>query len=195
MATYILFSKPEESVLEKIATELFYKPNMTVAYIPSDGSNSRNPVYAQLWKDYIEEHKATFVMVDNSLRGEDVRNEAEKITNADAHILTGGNTFQFLHHLRESGLDKVITDFAKEDKVIAGFSAGAIILSPTIAIAKFVDENTPELKDLTGLNLIEFDVFAHYEPNNDKKAADEFERKSGRKLLRIQDEEFRIVES
>ena len=59
-----------------------------------------------------------------------------------------------MNHLKKSGLDKAIIEFWKKDGVVlAGFSAGAIVLSPLIETARiYGDVNEPGLTDLSGLN-------------------------------------------
>ncbi len=86
---------------------------------------------------------------------------------SDAIYLAGGNTFYFLHHLRKSGLLPRLQEFARRGGVLAGLSAGGLILSPTIALAGYppsdADENTVGLKNLRGLGLVSFEFFPHFE--------------------------------
>lgn len=195
MTKYILFSEPQEQVLAKIAPELFLKSNMKIAYMPSDGANPSNPKYESFWKSYIENHNSGIVPINNSVRDSAVQNESEKIINSDALILTGGNTFQFLSHLKRSGLDNTIVEFSKSDKIIVGFSAGAIILSSTIEIAQLppCDENLIGLTDLSALNLIEFDIYPHYDEIEHKNIVDEYEKKTGRSIKRLTNEDLLII--
>lgn len=192
MTKLVLFSEPTDSVLEKLAKEIFTKKEELVAYLPSDGAHPNNPKYNAMWQDFIERNGGTYVFVDNSVRGESAKQEQEKIRNADVLILSGGNTFTFLRHLKESGLDKTISEFSKKDKVIAGFSAGAIILSPTIEIAGLpgFDDNLVELEDLTSLNIIDFDVFPHYEESKHEEIANQYETRIGRTVKRLSDEDL-----
>lgn len=122
------------------------------------------PQYLQSWKDISKENNAKFNLINNS-KENDIK-EQEKVLNSNILILTGGNTFQFLHNLRKSGLDKTIKEFVKKDEfIIAAFSAGAIVLTPTIGVAGLepdYDENKVGIKDLTGLNIIDFEIYPHY---------------------------------
>lgn len=116
---------------------------MKIAYMPSDGANPSNPKYESFWKKYIENNNSEIIPVNNSVRGSDVDAEIEKINGSDALILTGGNTFQFLDHLKKSGLDKTIVEYSQSDKIIVGFSAGATLgsklnLNPTVYFDKSV---------------------------------------------------------
>lgn len=196
MAKLILFSQPTDAVLDKLATELFIEPTMGIAYMPSDGSHPDNQKYEQFWSEYIKSHRGEIIPIDNSLRGKAVETEVAKLLAADALILTGGNTFQFLSHLRQSGLDKAVRKFAEQSKPIAGFSAGAIILTPTIEIASLpgLDDNTVGLKDFTGLGLVDFEIFPHYVANLHSMLVDNYEKKSGRQVKRLTDEDLLIID-
>lgn len=197
MTKFILFSEPQEEVLQRLKSELFVKDDMKIAFMLSDGSHPNNAKYEKIWQDYIESNGAKAVKINNSLRGNDAENEGEKIKNSDAIILTGGNTFKFLHHLKESGLDKVIIEFAKSNKTIVGFSAGAIILSPTIEIAELptLDDNLVDITDLTGLGLIDFDVYPHYEESEHNSIVDEYEKSTGRQIRRLSDDDLIVFNS
>ncbi len=74
----------------------------------------------------------------------------------------GGNTFHLLEELRTSGLDKDIIKMVNNNVFYIGASAGSILASPTIEIARPWDYNDRNLKDLNGLNLIDFTIVPHY---------------------------------
>lgn len=98
----------------------------------------------------------------------------EKITKAqlrqalssDVIYLAGGNTFYFLFHLRKSGLLPQLKAFAKKGGILAGLSAGAIILTPNINLAGYppfdADENEVGLTNMKSLGLVPFEIFPHY---------------------------------
>ena len=197
MSKLILFSQPTPTVLDTISSTLFYKPRTTVAFMPSDGSNPKNPKYIDFWAEYIKKHNGEIVVIDNSRRGKDAQAEIAKLRKADALVLSGGNTFVFLYHLRESGLSDAVKDFVAEGKVLAGFSAGAILMSPTIDIVNLPpdeDENLPGLTDLTALDLIKFDIYPHYERDRHEKEIARYEQKTGREVRRLTDEDVIITE-
>ena len=90
------------------------------------------------------------------------------INASDIVYLAGGNTYHFLAHLRRSGLLEVLARFADRGGVVAGLSAGALILTPHIALAGYpsfdADENEPGLsrQQCKGLGLVNFEFFPHY---------------------------------
>ena len=96
------------------------------------------------------------------------RAAAAKINASDIVYLAGGNTYHFLHHLRRSGLLQVLARYADRGGVVAGLSAGALILTPHIALAGYppfdADENEVGLtqRQCRGLGLVGFEFFPHY---------------------------------
>jgi dipeptidase E len=95
------------------------------------------------------------------------KDELKKILDSDVIYLAGGNTFYFLKHLRESGVLPKLKRYALEGGVLAGLSAGGLVMTPSIALAgyplDFADENDVGLKDLRSLNLVDFEFFPHFE--------------------------------
>ena len=169
----VLCSQPSPIVFENLKTILFPEclKDRVFAYMPSDGADlENNPKYTPIWQKFAENNHAKFVFVDNSKRGEEAEAEKRKILSANILIITGGNTFKLLNHLRQSGLDNTIKEFWQKDgEVLAGFSAGAIVLSPSIETAKTGagDVNELGITDLTGLNIVDFEIWPHYEPSQE----------------------------
>jgi dipeptidase E len=95
--------------------------------------------------------------------------DAEKIIkSADLIYLSGGNTFYFLKSIRRNHFDKLLLKFVQRGGVLAGLSAGAIMMTPAITTASYPkfdrDENTVGLRNLDALGLVEFEFFPHYSP-------------------------------
>lgn len=101
--------------------------------------------------------------VDRPFSDEDL----ERALRSDVIYLAGGNTFYLMHHLRKSGLISKLRAYARGKGVIAGLSAGGIILTPTIGLAGYPmfdrDENDVDLKTMKSLDLVKFEFFPHYE--------------------------------
>ncbi len=82
--------------------------------------------------------------------------------------LAGGNTFHFLAHLRRSGLFEELRRFAARGGVMAGLSAGALILTPHIGLAGYppFDRDPDDVglgpRGMRGLGLVPFEFFPHY---------------------------------
>jgi dipeptidase E len=93
--------------------------------------------------------------------------EMEVALTSDIIYLAGGNTFYFLKHLRESGMLANLKRFAEKGGVLAGLSAGGLIMSPTIELAGDAglgpDPNDVGIKNLKGLGLFPFEFSPHFE--------------------------------
>jgi peptidase E len=52
----------------------------------------------------------------------------------------------------------------KDSFVLGGYSAGAIVLTPSIEVCRLpnFDKNLAGITDLTGLGVVNFEVFPHY---------------------------------
>jgi dipeptidase E len=96
------------------------------------------------------------------------RAAARKLADSDIVYLAGGNTYYFLAHLRRSGLLRELSRFTSRGGVIAGLSAGALILTPHIRLAGYPsfdrDENEVGLspRQCKGLGVVGFEFFPHY---------------------------------
>lgn len=196
MERIVLFSNPTEEIIDDLLTLIFPDDieNKVVAYMPSDGANLKEK-YINQWQGYAQKRNAKFVLIDNSQRGDAAKKEAEKVLEADILIITGGNTFTLMNHLRRSGLDKTIKQFVEKDEfVLTGFSAGAIVLTPTIATAaiKGYDKNKAGLKDLTGLEIVDFEFFAHYGPKWEKVIS-EYEKTTENEVKKLTDEDYLVI--
>ncbi len=80
----------------------------------------------------------------------------------DAIHLAGGHTGGFLARLKRSGLITALKTWASAGGLLIGTSAGAIILTPTIATDALFGGNAPEdfVHD-TALGLVPFEFFPH----------------------------------
>jgi len=195
----ILFSQPSPAVWEKLDTVLFpeFLKDRVFAYMPSEGDAVElNTQFAPIWDEYTKKHHAKLVTIDNSKRGNEAEIEVGKLKSANILVITGGNTFKLLNHLKKSGLDKAIIEFWKKDGVVlAGFSAGAIVLSPSIETARtgYGDVDELGLTDLSGLGIVDFEIWPHYESDQAQEAAD-YKSKSTRELKLIGNEEVVVID-
>lgn len=96
------------------------------------------------------------------------RDAVRTLRASDVVYLAGGNTFYFLDALRRSGLFEELRAFARRGGVIAGLSAGALILTPHIGLAGYPsfdrDPNDVGLgaRGRRGLGVVPFEFFPHF---------------------------------
>jgi dipeptidase E len=136
-----------------------------ITYIPSTFEDS-DKEYESFIEHYSEWGVRFFDIfhVDRPFTG----SELKEAFAADAIYLAGGNTFYFLKHLKKSKVFLRLLKYAKQGGVIFGESAGAIIMTQSIATASYpsfdCDENQVLLTDWNALGLTEFEFFPHFEP-------------------------------
>ena len=77
-------------------------------------------------------------------------------------LITDGNTFALLDKLKRTGLDRAIKNFVKKDNfVLSGFSAGALVLTPNIKVCNLdkYDANKVGIEDYAAIGIVDFEVF------------------------------------
>jgi len=134
-----------------------------VAFIPTACDLEEDKSYVQWTIDQLEELGLKISTID--LKGENERSLYDKLSKVDIICVNGGNTFYLLDWVKTTGFDKIVKKLLDEGKVYLGISAGSYICCPTIEVStwKNHDNNIINLKDLTGINLVNFLMFVHYE--------------------------------
>lgn len=87
-----------------------------------------------------------------------------------AVFIGGGNTYKLLAELKTSGCFKKFSDYIKNDGVVFGGSAGAIIFGEDIESCKYDDKNECNLTDTAGFNVLNgISLLCHYTNNDAEK--------------------------
>lgn len=93
----------------------------------------------------------------------------------DVIYVCGGNTFHLLHSIQTATepIQEQIKAMCERGGLYIGSSAGAVLVSPTIASAGEVchDKNSDNISDMTGLHYIKEHIIPHYTPAYDKEIA------------------------
>jgi peptidase E len=204
MKRIILFSHVLESVLHNVLPLIFpesLQPKI-FACMPCDGASMQGrhyELFASSWRDIAVQHQAEFVFINNAGKTEHERQDAKnKLLRANILLITGGNVCVLLKNLRQSGLDQAILAFTqKEQYVLAGYSAGAMILTPTIELAAvnpLINENNGVgLTNFAALNLVGFEIFPHYEETQ-RNFLQHYQTLTPYPVKTLTDEEYVIVE-
>lgn len=94
------------------------------------------------------------------------RKELSSALRSDVIYLSGGNTFYFLKHIRSTGLESELWNYLQTGGILAGHSAGAIVITPNINTASYPegdrDDNDVGLLSLKAMSFCSFEIFPHY---------------------------------
>jgi len=205
MKRIVLFSTPYNNEnFHEILNLIFphSMKNKLPLFMPSQGVSNTLQKYFDDWEGFAKELNINLEYIDNSVI--DDASEKEKLINSNILIISGGDPFQLLVNLRKSGLGAAITQFTKKEEfIIAGYSAGAYVLTPTLEIAKFFNENyfggkkyktQDKIKDFSGLGIVDFEIFAHYSEVHHKKILDHYIESRSKNVKTIADDEFLVVD-
>jgi len=118
---------------------------------------------------------------------------AEQLSRYDVVELIGGNPYYLLHSIREHHGEGPLKQIAERGLLI-GWSAGALVLGPTIAV---IEQYHPQLnflnlRDLTGLGFTDVQIMPHCNKENPEKAR-EYQRETGGNLIFLNDGEGAAV--
>lgn len=155
-------------ILKKAEPEL---KNKTVTYIPTAGKAEKLGFFVKIGKWTLRRLGLTVDELDiSSASYETAKSKLEK---NDIIYVAGGNTFYLLQELKRTGADKLLADEINKGKFYIGESAGAILTAPDISYSAEMDnvEKAPDLKDYSGLNVVDFYVVPHYKNWEMGKAA------------------------
>ena len=162
----VMYSGGDASENEEVDRHLFelagtIRPKIT--FIPTASYHSRESFH-----EFIGHYKQYGIRNFRMLQVDELYSAAELQEALDVDIVYfgGGNTYHLLDAIRTSDFYPALRRFLHEDGVVAGLSAGAIVMTPTIytaAIPEFdADPNDIGLQDLTGMGLVPFEFFPHY---------------------------------
>lgn len=173
--------------------DLIGKPpqEMKVAFIPTAADLDEDKWYVDAAKNQLKEIGFPFFEVDLKENPKVVK---EKLENCDVIYVNGGNTFYLLDWVRKSRLDKYLDQLIENGKIYLGGSAGSVIVGPNIELAgwKGGDENTVNLQDLTGLNIVPFAISPHF-TEDERTALEEKSKTVSYQIIPITNEQAVIV--
>lgn len=94
----------------------------------------------------------------------------KNFSNYSALFIGGGNTYKLLKELKQYDNFNKINEYLKNNGVVFGGSAGAIIFGKNIDSCLLDDKNKVDLKETTGFNYLnEYSILCHLKNKNFKK--------------------------
>jgi dipeptidase E len=171
--------------------ELIGEGSFTLGYIPSQTDRDRN--YFNKSKDFF-----TSIGINNfvyfDVDEEYDERHIDQLLCCDGVYLSGGNTFSFLNRLKERGLLEKIRQMVEAGKLLIGVSAGAIIMSDTINMAEYIDQNAVGLEDLHALQLAPFEFMPHWGKHQSQLGKlQEYSARTGKKIYSCYDGDGIII--
>ena len=193
-AKTLLLTSAGMAMKEEIAN-LLQKPayDITVAFISTAAKAKEEPAFLkQDWT--IMRDEMGFNVEEVDIEGKTENQVMNLLKLKDIIFVEGGNTFYLLRAMKKCNFEKIVRKLLKLGKVYIGVSAGSIVAGKTIKSAEWGgDENIVKLKNLKGLNLVPFDIFVHYQPENAELIRKKLPWKWQRKKLRILTDEQAIL--
>jgi len=177
-----MMSPLDEELRETIAREIL-KRGKKVAYISSSPQSGDQPFYQSTITDY--EAISPSIRVDYFDLSDTFTGEMLSALPSYAAIyLSGGNTFTFMDAARKRGLQTLLEQYLANGGVLIGASAGSIMCTPSIELAKFGDENEVGMTDLSGFGFVDFEFHPHFtdEPE-ERKQIGAYQRICGRDVF------------
>ena len=204
MRRIVLFSTPNENKNLEEILNLIFPPEIKekkVLFIPSQGLVNTPKKFIDDWVDFSKTYNTTLELIDNA--SENVTNEIDKLMSANILIISGGDPFNLIFNLRRSGLDNAFKNFIiKEEFVLAGYSTGAYVLTPSLETAKIFNENHPGgikytsqnlFNDFKTLGIVNFEIIAHYSKTSHKKIFSKYIKENEIEVKMIADDEYIVI--
>lgn len=121
----------------------------------------------------------------------------KNLYNYSAIFIGGGNTYKLLNELKQNNNFEKVENYLKNNGIVFGGSAGAIIFGKDINTCLLDDGNTVGLKDTKGFNLLNnYSILCHLKNKNlkkNKKYLQKFSIKE--KVIYLPEEDVILVEN
>ncbi|MBV7329901.1 Type 1 glutamine amidotransferase-like domain-containing protein [Chloroflexi bacterium TSY] len=162
----VLYSEqlyPETKMIDQRLLTLIDKDHPRIGYIPSKGKKeSTADGYYRARQSYYARYGVDLSPYVNLDEGYDPK-KLDALLASDAIHLSGGNTYYFLHWLKERNLVETLRHYVAQGGVLIGVSAGAILMTPEIGTAALCgDAKFGAVVGLDALSLVDFAIVPHF---------------------------------
>jgi len=168
--------------------------NKTITYIPTAANgegweswkqggswNLIQTLGAKINLVLLEEHRNSSVV--NLIKGKDII------------WFAGGSAGYLLYWLRRCELADHLKEILAEGTIYVGSSAGSMITYKNINLVSwYIGENEPGAEVIPGLNLVDFEIYPHYEDKLFTEIKTRYLKSKGKKLYLLKNDEVIIVE-
>ena len=167
----------QEELRDTLKEEITKRGN-TVAYISSEPQSGDRPYYLSTIEDYSQissDVKVDYFDLSENFSDEDL----EKLLGYGAIYLSGGNTYVFMDSARKRNIYPILRKHLENGGLLIGASAGSIIMTPSIDLARFGDENIPNLTDTKGFGFVDFEFHPHFKRGDNEYLIEYLKDKKG----------------
>ncbi|MBL7036656.1 Type 1 glutamine amidotransferase-like domain-containing protein [Candidatus Microgenomates bacterium] len=191
MKLFLASEGSDPKTTEKLEKYLGGFKGKSVVYIPT-ARNGENPFGT--WKE-----SGTWNFLSKSgmdvfpIQLEDHKDylDSKLFDNKDIIWFSGGACGYLMYWILRTSLDKYLPKILKKS-VYVGSSAGSMIASKTLNVAEwYIDEYERGAKHIPGLNLVDFDMYPHYNEDQYDEIKNEY---GGKKLYLLKDGEAILVD-
>ena len=191
--------------LDQVLNLIFPKDlqNKKFGYMPANGVATHDTGIIDYWKSTAKEFQAEFVLIDNDplQTPEGIEEQRQKFETINILLVSSGDAYPMLANLRKSGLDQYIQTFwGKSECILAGFSAGALLMTPSININKLRKQTEASYRKYTesqlkALNIVDFTVYPHYDKYRNKSILDNYRSTYPTEIKALPDDHWYIIEN
>lgn len=129
------------------------------------------------------------------------KQDATELLNYDVVEFIGGNPYYLLNSIRKHNATDIIKQLA-EKKVLLGWSAGALVLTPSIEIVNRLtpEMNIVDLNGLNGLSLVDTHILPHYNKfmnhfENLEDICQQYEKENNCSVIRLNDGDGIVIKN
>lgn len=178
---------PLDGELRQALAREILKRGTTVAYVSSSPQSGDRPFYQSTIADYSAispDIRVDYFDLSDAFTDEMLA----ELPSYAAIYLSGGNTFTFMDAARRRGLHAILEQYLANGGVLIGASAGSIMCTPSIELAKFGDENEVGMTDFSGFGFVDFEFHPHFtdEPVERERLV-AYQRTHGREIYTCKD--------
>ena len=143
------------------AIKNYLLPNSNIGFIGTAGDVYPNPWFVIEDKEKLI--KLNYNIINIDITKEDSNTIREKLNTIDALYVSGGNVYYLIQEINKKNIKEDIINFINSNKLYIGASAGSCVCSNSTELYQDLDDpNMATELTLSGLGIIDFNIFPHY---------------------------------
>ena len=131
-----------------------------VGYIPSE-SDVKRRYFEKIHDRYLELGISDLTYFD--LADEYDSSQLPQLLDCDAIHLSGGDPLPFLESVKRRGFRNHLTQYLDSGRLVIGISAGAMILSRSLGLAKDAKPGSQQKNEPAAMRFFDFEFYPHFQ--------------------------------